>query len=93
MKPQLKIVPQPQGFELRQKRMDKASDGALWTPEDALYDVWREMQGKKVSCVVVIWREEHDEDDSHTSRWRQAGPHGFLVDAVMTVLGRIMGWR
>lgn len=52
----LKIVPEPQGFKLRDKRSDKSGSAQDWLPEDALHDASREIAKNGVDGpLVVMW--------------------------------------
>lgn len=93
--PELRLVPKPDGFELRERRSGRDRDGSQWQPQDALYDASRKIEEAtgRVTSVVVIWREEFEDDNSQVTNYRSAGPHGHPQLSVMNVLGRMMGWR
>lgn len=92
MKPSLEIVPKPEGFDLRERRMLKNEDGSLWTVQDALHAACRDMEGKNVTGVIIAWREDFD-DSSFIVKWRHSAPLGGLPGMMINLLGRIMGWR
>lgn len=48
----MKLVPKPDGFDLREKRADKHADGSKWLPEDALFDASESL--KKTPPVVAF---------------------------------------
>ena len=54
---ELRIIPKPEGFELRDRRSEKANDATAWLPEDALYDAQEAMRGKMkpASAMLVAW--------------------------------------
>lgn len=50
----MKIVPRPEGYDLRSKRSDRNGDGALWKPTDALYDAYEQIKDREdVECIVI----------------------------------------
>lgn len=52
----LKIVPEPEGFKLRDKRSDKSGSAQDWLPEDALHDASLEIAKHGVDgALVVMW--------------------------------------
>lgn len=50
----MKIIPKPEGFDLRAARADKAGDGRLWKPDDALYDAYQQMQTQPANVALLI---------------------------------------
>lgn len=88
----MKLVPKPEGFELRDKRSTKEGDGSLWNVQDALHDASQEMAKYGVMDVLICWREIHS-DDTATTHYRHAGPTGTAPSLIMQVLGRMMGWK
>lgn len=50
-------VEKPDGFDLREKRSEKADDCRLWTPQDAIYDTSMRIKGMDVTQLVVYWWE------------------------------------
>ena len=59
----VRIVPKPEGFELRDRRSDKTNDATAWLPEDALYDAQQAMDGKMkpTTAMIVAWFYRDDE--------------------------------
>ncbi len=90
MENRLKLVPKPEGFDLRTRRADKQESCEAWEPRDALYEASKEMEGKEVTACVVIWRET-TKDGTRTVA-RRAGPIDTTKDLVVTQLGKYMGW-
>lgn len=94
----LKLVPKPEGFELRSKRSDKSNAVADWEPIDALYDAQQAMLSledpkMKVVSSAVIWFVETEEGALILrTRFASTSPH-LIVRLVVAALGRVMGWR
>jgi hypothetical protein len=86
----LKIVPQPEGFELRDARSDKNRCAADWLPADALYDASVEIAEKGAfGTVAVVWYERNDQGQP-VVRWRiaESDPRlstALLADALFAV--------
>ncbi len=59
----MRIVPKPEGFELRDRRSEKTNDATAWLPEDALYDAQQAMDGKMkpTTAMIVAWFYRDDE--------------------------------
>lgn len=87
---ELKLIPKPEGYELRDKRSDKANDGALWTPRDALFDASQRM-GEKTESMLCIWCEKNA-DGSLRYKQAYAGTAGARLDLLVTLLGISQGW-
>lgn len=52
----LKLVPKPDGYELREKRANKKENCELWLPEDALHSASKRMAAEPpVLAAVVAW--------------------------------------
>lgn len=64
----MKALPMPDGHELRMRRADKANNGQLWLPEDALYDASTAIE-KPAIALVVAWYEKLD-SGNHTIKYR-----------------------
>ncbi len=64
----MKIVPKPEGFEMRQKRADKAEVSRLWLPEDAMHAASAAMKDPKLA-ILVAWYEKH-ENGHHVLKYR-----------------------
>jgi hypothetical protein len=75
----LKLIPKPEGFELRDKRSDKAADASLWEVGDALFNANETIAKMKADSVLICWRETH--------------PPGQITHLLMGTLGKLMGWR
>jgi hypothetical protein len=88
----MKLVPKPEGYELRDKRSTKAGDCELWEPRDALYCAHEEMVGKQIDCVNVIWR-ERDGNGKTVIRQRRAGSNDAITSMMVNSLGDWMGWK
>lgn len=87
----MKLVPKPEGFEFTDKRSDRAADGSLWRPEDAMYDASQEMAKVDTDAVLVCWREKL-KDGGTMTHYRFSGPTGTMQEVLLNVLGKIMGW-
>ncbi len=58
----LRALPKPDGFELREKRAEKADDGRKWLPEDALFDASRAMQdAPPTQAMIVVWYSRNED--------------------------------
>ncbi len=86
----LKLVPKPEGFELRDRRSSKTNAGSDWTPRDALYSASQDMTDA-ADAVTVIWREKLS-DGRYVHHRSNAGPNGSTMDLTITALGTEMGW-
>jgi hypothetical protein len=54
----LKVLPKPEGFDLREKRAEKSESARDWLPEDALYDAATHIAEKGVAgALVICWYE------------------------------------
>lgn len=88
--PLLRVVPKPEGFELRDKRSDKSKDARDWTPADALYDASQRTEGKNVTDLVVYWWERDPKTGNSTLKFANAttskGEHCFLLEHAMHYL-------
>lgn len=55
---ELKVIPKPVGFDVSEKRADKAADASKWLPADALYSAFEELiKAKGVKALIVAWYE------------------------------------
>lgn len=88
----MKLVPKPEGFELRNKRSGKKESCEVWEPKDALYSASALMEGKNVSACVVIWQ-EIDSDGRRKTVARRAGPAETTAFITMRQAGYYMGWE
>lgn len=95
MSEKLRIIPKPEGFELRSRRVRTKEDGSLWTADDVLFDVSQEIKGKPISEMIVIWREDCEDDDSsyYTKSRRATQSRSDAAEMLINMLGQIMGWR
>lgn len=94
MKPDLKVVPKPEGFDLRQRRADRDHDATAWAVHDALYESALEMdsppESGRIDGVVIGWRVNYD-DGTFSTFYRQAGQCGPAL--LVAILGKMMGWK
>lgn len=90
--PDLKLIPMPEGFELRNRRSDKSGRGCDWLPADAVYDANHMMQQGNCIAVVVVWMEQN-EDGSQRIYRRFAGEAGDKLRLLMEAIGKEMGWK
>lgn len=90
----LKLVPKPEGFELRDRRSDKSGLGRDWEPQDALYDVYMEISKPDVDCdaVLVIYRKRMESGDTLTCT-RFSGQRSDVAELLLNGMAKIMGWR
>jgi hypothetical protein len=91
---ELRLVPKPEGFELRNKRSDKTGRGCDWEPQDALYDVSQEIAKPDVDCdaVLVIFRKRLDNGSVLTCT-RFSGQPDAQAYLLLAATGKAMGWR
>ena len=90
--PDLKLVPKPEGFELRDKRSDKSGRGCDWLPADAVYDASHMMSLGDCTAVVIVWMEKRPDGSQRVYR-RYAGPPGDKLLLLIEALGKEMGWK
>lgn len=88
----MKLIPKPDGFDLRDRRSTKSASCEQWEPRDALYDASTAMNGKEVDCAIVIWR-ERQKDGNATICSRRCGNADAVARVVMEEVGRYMGWK
>lgn len=89
--PQLRVVPKPVGFELRDKRSEKANDASRWTPADAIYDASQRIAGREVTQLVVYWWEKDSTmGGREVLKWANAttgiAEHGWLLQKALNAL-------
>jgi hypothetical protein len=54
----LKVLPKPEGHDLRNARAEKSESARDWLPEDALYEASKQIAEKgAMGAVVVAWYE------------------------------------
>jgi hypothetical protein len=87
----VKLVPKPEGYELRTRRADKQESCEAWEPRDALYEASQIMEGKDIRACVVIWQEV-DAKDNRKVVARRAGPADLTARITMQKAGHYMGW-
>lgn len=92
--PDLKLVPKPEGFELRDKRSDKSCRADQWTIQDALYDVSREVAKPDSNCdaVLIIFRKRSSEGAPITC-FRYSGKEGQAASLLLNGMAKLMDWR
>lgn len=91
---ELKLVPKPEGFELRDRRSDKSGMGKDWEPQDALFDASQEIAKPDVDCdaVLVIYRKRL-ENGSYLTGTRFSGPPDSVSMLLLNGMAKVMGWR
>ena len=58
----LKVLPKPEGYDLRAARAEKSGSARDWLPEDALYDASKRIaENGAHGAVVVCWYEKNEE--------------------------------
>jgi hypothetical protein len=87
----VKLVPKPEGYELRTRRADKQESCEAWEPRDALYEASNLMDGKDVRACVVIWQEVDGKGETRIHA-RRAGPADLTARITMQKAGHYMGW-
>lgn len=87
----LRLLPKPEGFDLRDKRSDKTGCAADWTPADALWDAQQHMNDVEVAGVVVVWFGK-TQDGALVPHMRFAGEKNLKLRLLTTGLGLEMGW-
>lgn len=79
----------PDGYDLREKRADKANDAKQWTPQDAIYSTAERISDQDVSQLVVYWWERKP-DGSEVMHWTNAtsslAEHALLLQKALTAL-------
>lgn len=87
----LKLIPKPEGFDLRDKRSDKSGRGADWTPNDALYSTQQLIKDKEIVGLSVCWFEKKP-DGTITPVYRYAGESNLKLRLLVSAMGSEMGW-
>lgn len=92
--PDLKLVPKPEGFELRDKRSDKSGMGCDWEVQDALYATSQEVAkpDSNVDAVLIIYRKRFAHGGTLTCT-RFAGPADSCASMLLNGMAKLMGWR
>lgn len=66
------MIPEPEGFDLRDRRSEKSGKGSEWLPCDALYSAWQKTSvtepGAEPACLFVAWK-----DAAGVTWWCAAG--------------------
>jgi hypothetical protein len=81
------MIPEPEGFELREKRAERSGSARDVTPLDALFDAYERVKSNpKVQCLFVCWY-ELSENGLPVLKWSSAsdwsrGTAALLADAV-----------
>lgn len=58
----LKVLPKPEGYDLRAARAEKSGSARDWLPEDALYEAAKRIAEKGAhGAVVVAWYEKNED--------------------------------
>lgn len=87
----MKLIPKPEGFDLRDRRSAKSCSGSDWQPADALYSAQQRILSAKADTVMIIWREIDEQGEPCTcfsfSGQPVDGPALFL-----NAIGKFMGW-
>lgn len=83
----LRLVPKPEGYELRDKRSEKRNSAADWTPADALYDASQRIIDKQVSGLVAYWWERDPATGRDVLKFVNATPnhaeHVLLINKAL----------
>lgn len=88
----LKLVPKPEGYELRTRRSDKTRDANDWNAADVLYEASQEIDAERCRTLVIAWQTLED-DGTISTEYRSCGPQDGPLRTLLSVLGRFMGWR
>jgi hypothetical protein len=88
----LKLVPQPEGYELRDKRSDKTNKASDWEVQDALYDASQQCMRVDVKALLVLYFEVDAEGNKYVRR-HYAGPADQGLELMIAGLGSEMGWN
>lgn len=82
-------VDKPEGYDLREKRADKANDAGVWTAQDAVYSTAQRIKDQNVSQLVVYWWERKP-DGSEVMHWTNAttniAEHALLLQKALHAL-------
>lgn len=88
----MKLIPKPEGFELRDKRSDKSASGADWQVGDALYDAQQEINKVDCNSVMILWTKV-EADGTTSTNYRYSGKPGMGERLFLNGLGKFMGWK
>lgn len=83
---ELRAVPKPDGFDMRNARAEKLSDGSKWLPEDALYDAYEAMSKVSVTRAMIVAWWEKTEDGKVKLNFRSYAEHDQQNVALVSVL-------
>ena len=81
----MKVVPTPEGYDLRHARMEK-SDNTKWLPEDALYSAYEAMAKVKIERAMLVAWWESDENGTVRLNFRAFSEHPQQNTALAAVL-------
>lgn len=88
----MKLIPKPEGFELRDRRSDKSGKAADWQVGDALYDAQQEINKADCPAVMILWTKV-EADGTTSTNYRYAGSPGNGERLFLNGLGKFMGWK
>lgn len=89
----LKLVPKPSGFELRDKRSDKTNSSADWGVQDALYSVSQEIAKSEAEYDTIIIMYRKSTPEGYVTRKRVAGKSEAVGDLLLNGIAKVMGWQ
>ena len=84
-----RIVPKPEGYELREKRGAKAGNASTWTPADAVYFASKDIQNAQVSELVVYWWAKGPDGEEYlhfSNATSSKAEHAFLLQRALHAL-------
>lgn len=92
-----KEVPEPAGYELREKRSAKTEDARTWLPADALYAASQQMlempsKGRTPVSIFIAYRYK-DEAGKYSTNFKAAGETADIVTALEIAKGRYLSWE
>lgn len=93
VKPELKLVPKPEGYELRDRRSDKSTKACDWSVQDALYSVSQEVSTTEPVAILIQWYVK-SQDGALIYRSRYAGDASqSRLNLLLEGLGNTMRWN
>lgn len=84
----MKIVPKPEGFDLRDRRSSKSNDAKQWLGHDALFAA-SEVMPKDTKTCAVVWQEETPKGVNTV--YRLAGESNAVIAALTQALHDRLG--
>lgn len=79
----MKIVPKPEGWDMRHKRAEQANDAKLWEPTDILFDAYQLMQKNPPAVsAVVCWYTRNPESGNLVLKFTCAQEHDRQIVAL-----------